>query len=103
MEESFGKINAKDVELFQNGSVHEFYHSKALITLEEVNTSVIKIKKDLYEQNFNGEANRSGVTNFCCMQMSLVMSMRFIFSNDQSDAPCSSHFCSFSFESRPLH
>ena len=103
MEESFGKINAKDVELFQNGLVHEFYHSKALITLEEVNTSVIEIKKDLYEQNFNGEANRSGVTNFCCMQMSLVMSMRFIFSNDQSDAPCSSHFCSFSFESRPLH
>ena len=82
MEESFGKINAKDVELFQNGLVHEFYHSKALITLEEVNTSVIKIKKDLYEQNFNGEANRSGVTNFCCMQMSLVMSVRFIFSDD---------------------
>ena len=50
MEESFGKINAKDVELFQNGSVHEFYHSQALITLEEVNTSVIEIKKDLYEQ-----------------------------------------------------
>ena len=47
MEESFGKITAKDVELFQNGSVHEFYHSKALITLKKVNTSVIEIKKDL--------------------------------------------------------
>ena len=39
MEESFGKINAKDVELFQNGSVHEFYHSKALITLEILRSS----------------------------------------------------------------
>ena len=82
MEESFRKINAKGVKLFQNGSIHEFYHAKALITLEELNTLVIEIKKGLYEQNFNGEANQSGVTNFCCMQMSLVMSVRFIFSDD---------------------
>ena len=40
-EESFGKVNSKDVELFRNGSVHEFYHLKALITLEQVNTSVV--------------------------------------------------------------
>ena len=26
--------------LFQNGSVHKFYHLKALITLEQVNSSV---------------------------------------------------------------
>ena len=31
-DESFGKINAKDVELFRKGSVHEFYLWKALIT-----------------------------------------------------------------------
>ena len=31
-DESLGKINAKDVELFQEGSVHEFYRWKALIT-----------------------------------------------------------------------
>ena len=31
-EESFGEINTKDVELFQNGSVHEFYCLKVLIT-----------------------------------------------------------------------
>lgn len=34
-------INAKDVELFWNGSAHEFYQLKALITLEHVNTSVV--------------------------------------------------------------
>ena len=33
-EESLGKINAKDFELFRNGCVHEFYRLKALITLE---------------------------------------------------------------------
>ena len=33
------------LELFQNGSVHEFYRLKALITLEQVNTSVVERKK----------------------------------------------------------
>ena len=46
--ESLGNINVKDVELFWKGSDHKFYHLIALITLEEVNTSVIeKKKKDL--------------------------------------------------------
>ena len=35
-EESLGKINLK---LFRNVSVHEFYGLKALITLEQVNTT----------------------------------------------------------------
>ena len=39
-EESLGKIEAKDVELFLNWSVEEFFRLKALITLEQVNTSV---------------------------------------------------------------
>ena len=39
-EESLRKIDAKDVELFQNGSVYEFCCLKALITLEQMNTSV---------------------------------------------------------------
>ena len=38
-EESFG------LELFQNGSIHEFHRLKALITLEQVNTSVVERKK----------------------------------------------------------
>ena len=50
-----------------NGSVHGFYRLKALITLEQVITSI------------DGEANWSGVVNFHSMQMSLAMSMRFIF------------------------
>ena len=35
-----GKIDVKDVEPFQNGLVHKFYHLQALITLAQVNTSV---------------------------------------------------------------
>ena len=67
------KIDAKDVALFQNGLVHEFYPLnplKALITLEHVNTLVVEKKENLYERNFNLEANcRSGVVNFHCMQI----------------------------------
>ena len=36
-----GKIDTKDVKLFWNRWVHKFYRLKALITLEQVNTSVI--------------------------------------------------------------
>ena len=32
-----GKVYGKDVELFRNGSVNEFYRLKALITKEQVN------------------------------------------------------------------
>ena len=38
-------------ELFRIGSVHEFYRLKALITLEQVNTSVIKILLFLDQQD----------------------------------------------------
>ena len=39
-EESLGKIDAKDIELFRNGLSHEFYRLKVFMTLEKVNTSV---------------------------------------------------------------
>ena len=45
------------VELFLNGSFHEFYHLKALINLEQVITSVVEKENNLYEQNVDGEAN----------------------------------------------
>ena len=48
------------------------------ITLEQVITSVVEKKENLYDQNFDGEANWWGVVNFPCMQMSLVMSLWFI-------------------------
>ena len=48
-EESLGKVNAKDLELFRNSLVHEFYCLKVLITLERV----VKKKKNLNEQNFD--------------------------------------------------
>ena len=39
-EESSGKIKESlNLELFRNVSVHEFYRLKALITLEQVNTT----------------------------------------------------------------
>ena len=44
-EESLGKINTKDVGLFLNWSVHEFYRLKALIALEQIYTSVVEKKK----------------------------------------------------------
>ena len=66
---------------FWNRSVHEFYCLKAWITLEQVITSVVEKKNNLAEQNFDGEANWSAVVNFHCMQMGLVTSMRFIFSD----------------------
>ena len=44
-----------------NGSVHGFYRLKELITLEQVITSMVS------------------VVNFHSVQMSLAMSMRFIF------------------------
>ena len=76
-EERLGKTNAKDLELFWNASVHEFYRLKAMITLEQVNTSVLK--KESEEQHFDSAAYWSGVVNFHCMQMTLVMSMWLIF------------------------
>ena len=48
-EESLGKVNAKDLELFRNRLVHEFYYLKVLITLEQV----VEKKKNLNEQNLD--------------------------------------------------
>ena len=76
----------EDVEIFRNGSVHKFYRLKALITLEQVITSVVEKKYSLNDQNFDGEDNWSVVISFHCMQVSLLMSMRFIFGDDWNDA-----------------
>ena len=39
------------IELFRNGSVHEFYRFKVLITLEQLITSVVEKMNNLNEQN----------------------------------------------------
>ena len=88
--ESLGKINTKYVKLFQNGLVHKLCHLKVLITLEQVNGSVVEKKENLNKQNFDGEAHWPGVVNFHCMQMSLVMSMQIICGDDWNDVPHSS-------------
>ena len=41
-EESLGKTNAKDLQLFRNGSAHEFYSLKALTTLEQLNSLLVE-------------------------------------------------------------
>ena len=41
-EGSLGKINDKDLELFRNRLVGKFYRLKVVITLEQVNTSVVE-------------------------------------------------------------
>ena len=83
--------HSKDVELFQKGSVNDFFCLKALFTLEQVNK-----KEPLWaklQQNFDGESNWEGVINFhCSIQMSLVMSVCFFLGDDWNDAPCSSPF-----------
>ena len=48
-EESLGKVNLKDLELFGNRLVHKFYCLKVVITLEQV----LEKKKNLNEQNFD--------------------------------------------------
>ena len=83
------------VEIFRKGSVHKFYRLKALITLEQVITSMVEKKNNHNEQNFDGEDNWSVVISFHCMQESLLMSMRLIFGDDWNDAKCSSRFLDF--------
>ena len=45
-------------------------------------TSMVEKKNNLNEPNVDDEANWLGVGNFHCMQISLVMSMKFIFGDD---------------------
>ena len=48
------------IELFRNWSVHELYHLKALITSEQVITSVVEKKNNLYQQNFEVYTGKPG-------------------------------------------
>ena len=72
-EESLGKVNAKDLELFQNRLVHECYCLKVLITKwnKWSRKRRILMSKTLIN-GADGVANWSGVVNFHC----------FIFSDD---------------------
>ena len=63
-DESLGKSNAKDLELFWNRLVHEFYCLKGLITLEQaVEKRRILMSKTLIN-GADGVANWSGFVNF---------------------------------------
>ena len=43
-------VHRTEIELFRNGSVREFYCLKALVTLDQVITSVVEKKNNLNEQ-----------------------------------------------------
>ena len=54
-EGSLGKVNDKDLELFQNKLVHKFYLLESRVDYfgTSVNTSVVEKKKNVNGQNFN--------------------------------------------------
>ena len=74
-EEILGKI---DTELSSfAGTVRSTNSIGSLESVDNFGTS------EYFSENVDGEAiNWSGVENFHCMKMSLVMSMRFIFGDD---------------------
>ena len=82
-EESVGKIKFK---VFT--SVHEFYRLKALITLEQVNTTEWSGKK---RRIF---ISKTAMVGCCKLSLYLVMSMLFTFGDDWNDVPCKSLFWS---------
>ena len=54
-----GRPTLKDVERFQNGSVHEFCSLKSVENFEDVNTSDAEKITDLDEQNLDVEGNNN--------------------------------------------
>ena len=70
--------------------------------LEQVSPWILSLERVDYfgtSKHFSGwkktnsisKTSIMSVVNFHCMQMSLVMSMQFIFSDDWNDTPCSHH------------
>ena len=67
-----------NLELFRNVSVHEFYRLKALITLEQVNTTE-------WSKKIRILISKTAMVGCCKLSLyanGLVMSMRFIFGDD---------------------
>ena len=74
-EEILGKIDAELASF--SGTCRSTNSIGSLESVDNFGTS------ECFSENFDGEAiNWSGVENFHCMKMSLVMSMRFIFGDD---------------------
>ena len=85
-EGSLGKVNDKDLELFQNKLVHKFYWLESQVDYfgTSVNTSVVEKKKNVKTgktsiNSADSEANWLGVVNFHCMQMTLVLSVSVVY------------------------
>ena len=77
------KLNRKDkcdLELFWNRLVHRFYHLKALITFEKVNTSVVGKKKR--RRILISKTSMVRQSKLSLYANDLVMSMQFIFGDN---------------------
>ena len=97
-EETLRKINAKDVEFSGKGRSTNFIARKRWLLW---NKWVLQWSRK--RRIFTSKPSMVGVGNFHCMQMRLVMVMRFISGYDWHGKPYSSRFCSvISLESRPL-
>ena len=74
-EESLGKIDA-ELSSF-SGTGRSTNSIGSLESVDNFGTS------EYVSENFDGEARKwSGVENFPCMKMSVVMSMRYVFGDD---------------------
>ena len=93
--ESLGKVYAKDLEISKTGWSMNFITWKSLLLWNNNLYLSGQKKKNLNKQN-DGEARYwLGVVNFHCTQMSLLLSVQSIFSDDGNNIPCSSlFFCS---------
>ena len=73
-------------------SVHEFYHLKALITLEQLSEhALLSGRKKI---RINSKTAMVGCCKLSLYPNGLVMSMSFIFGDDLNDVPCKSLFSS---------
>ena len=63
-EESLGKVNAKDLELFWNRLVHKLYCLKVLITLEQAVKKRRILMSKTSIKGADGVADWLGVVNF---------------------------------------
>ena len=75
--ENLGNIKFR---AFPKRVVNEFYLLKALITLEQVNTTMWYKKKK--RRILISNTTMVGCCKLSCMQMALVMSVQFIFGDD---------------------
>ena len=94
-------IDCKTIRIFAFSSTREQSNKRSLLILLRKKPTVLQSKNSivwkrwlLWNKWILQWLKKRGIFNgdFYCMQMSLVMSRRFIFGDDWNDAPCWSRF-----------